>query len=114
MPVLDLTVAPARRADADRLPRALAALAAEDPTLHLRADPETGELVVFGMGELHLEIVVDRLPREFGVEVVTGAPQVAYRGTPVRDGDFEHKLVRQTDGRGQYAHILWAWNSKAG
>ncbi len=106
-PVLDLAVAPSQRSDADRLSRAIAALAAEDPTLYLRADPETGELVVSGMGELHLEIVVDRLRREFGVEVVTGAPQVAYRETPVRAGDFEHKLVKQTGGRGQYAHILF-------
>ncbi|MEN3010706.1 MAG: elongation factor G [Candidatus Bipolaricaulaceae bacterium] len=106
-PVLDLAVSPARRTDADRLSRALAALAAEDPTLALRADPETGELVVSGMGELHLEIVVDRLRREFGVEVVTGAPQVAYRETPLRAGEFEHKHVKQTGGRGQYAHLLF-------
>ncbi|MCS7217142.1 MAG: elongation factor G [Candidatus Bipolaricaulota bacterium] len=106
-PVLDLAVSPARRTDADRLSRALAALAAEDPTLALRADPETGELVVSGMGELHLEIVVDRLRREFGVEVVAGAPQVAYRETPLRAGEFEHKHVKQTGGRGQYAHLLF-------
>ncbi|MGQ9700544.1 MAG: EF-Tu/IF-2/RF-3 family GTPase, partial [Candidatus Bipolaricaulaceae bacterium] len=106
-PVLDLALAPARRVDADRLSRAIAALASEDPTLYLRANPETGELVVSGMGELHLEIAVDRLRREFGVEVVTGAPQVAYRETPGQAGDFEHKLVKQTGGRGQYAHILF-------
>lgn len=106
-PVLDLAVAPARRADTDRLSRALVALTAEDPTLCLRANSETGELVISGMGELHLEILVDRLRREFGVEVVTGAPQVAYRETPLLDGTFEHKLVKQTGGRGQYAHILF-------
>ncbi len=106
-PVLDLAVSPARRTDADRLSRAIAALVAEDPTLSLRADPETGELIVSGMGELHLEIVVDRLRREFGVEVTVGAPQVAYRETPLRTGDFEHKLVKQTGGRGQYAHIVF-------
>ena len=106
-PVLDLAISPVRKTDADRLSRALAALVAEDPTLSLRADPETGELVVSGMGELHLEIVVDRLRREFGVEVTSGAPQVAYRETPLRAGNFEHKLVKQTGGRGQYAHILF-------
>ncbi|MGB9861427.1 MAG: elongation factor G [Candidatus Bipolaricaulaceae bacterium] len=106
-PVLDLAISPARRADADRLSRAVLALVAEDPTLSLRMDPETGELVVSGMGELHLEIVVDRLRREFGVEVVTGAPQVAYRETPVRALNFEHKLVKQTGGRGQYAHLIF-------
>ncbi|MFN3347182.1 MAG: elongation factor G, partial [Candidatus Bipolaricaulaceae bacterium] len=91
----------------DRLSRALAALVAEDPTLFLRTDPESGELIVSGMGELHLEIVVDRLRREFGVEVVTGAPQVAYRETPLRPGDLEYKLVKQTGGRGQYAHLVF-------
>lgn len=106
-PVLDLAISPVRRTDADRLSRAVSALVAEDPTLSLRVDPETGELVVSGMGELHLEIVVDRLRREFGVEVVTGAPQVAYRETPLRALDFEHKLVKQTGGRGQYAHIIF-------
>jgi len=106
-PVLDLAISPVRRTDADRLSRAVSALVAEDPTLSLRVDSETGELVVSGMGELHLEIVVDRLKREFGVEVVTGAPQVAYRETPLRALDFEHKLVKQTGGRGQYAHIIF-------
>ncbi len=106
-PVLDLALSPTRRTDADRLSRAVSALVAEDPTLSLRVDPETGELVVSGMGELHLEIVVDRLRREFGVEVVTGAPQVAYRETPLCALNFEHKLVKQTGGRGQYAHLIF-------
>ncbi len=106
-PVVDLAISPLRRTEADRLSRALAALAAEDPTLFLRTDPESGELIVSGMGELHLEIVVDRLRREFGVEVATGAPQVAFRETPLQAGDFDHKLVKQTGGRGQYAHIVF-------
>lgn len=106
-PVVDLALAPVRRTDADRLSRAMAALAAEDPTLHFRADPQTNELVVSGMGELHLEIVVDRLRREFGVDVLTGAPQVAYRETPRQALEFEHKLVKQTGGHGQYAHIIF-------
>lgn len=106
-PVVDLALAPVRHTDADRLSRALSALVAEDPTLSLRVDQETNELVVSGMGELHLEIVVDRLRREFGVEVVTGAPQVAYRETPARAVECEHKLVKQTGGRGQFAHIVF-------
>lgn len=106
-PVLDLSISPVRRTDADRLSRAVQALVAEDPTLALRTDPESGELILSGMGELHLEIVVDRLRREFGVEVVTGAPQVAYRETPQKPVEFEHKLVKQTGGRGQYAHIIF-------
>lgn len=106
-PVLDLAVSPARRTEADRLSRAVAALVSEDPTLAARVDQETGEMVLSGMGELHLEIVVDRLRREFGVEVVTGAPRVAYRERPSRAGQFEHKLVKQTGGRGQYAHIIF-------
>jgi len=106
-PVLDLAISPVLRTDADRLSRAVSALVAEDPTLSLRVDPETGELVVSGMGELHLEILVDRLKREFGVEVVASAPQVAYRETLARALDFEHKLVKQTGGRGQFAHIIF-------
>lgn len=106
-PVLDLAVAPAHRVDSARFSQALSALVAEDPTLAMRADPETLETVVSGMGELHLEILVDRLTREFGVEVVTGAPQVAYRETLAQAVDYEHRLVKQTGGRGQYAHIIF-------
>ncbi len=105
-PVMDLAVAPARRTDADRLSRALADLAAEDPTFIVRTNSETGEVVVSGMGELHLEIIVDRLRREFGVEVVTGQPQVAYRETVVGSVEHEGKLVKQTGGHGQYAHVV--------
>jgi elongation factor G len=106
-PVLDLAISPARKTDTDRLSRAISALASEDPTLSLRTNPETGEMVVSGMGELHLEIVVDRLKREFGVEVIASAPQVAYRETLARALDFEHKLVKQTGGHGQFAHIIF-------
>ena len=105
-PVVDLAIAPARRTDSDRLSRGLADLAAEDPTFLVRADPETGEVVVSGMGELHLEIIVDRLRREFGVEVTTGQPQVAYRETVIGAVEHEEKLVKQTGGHGQYAHVV--------
>ena len=106
-PVIDLAIAPADRTDLDRLSRALAYLAAEDPTFVVRSDEDTGELVISGMGELHLEIIVDRIRREFGVEVATGVPQVAYRETILGAVEHEHKLVKQTGGRGQYAHIIF-------
>ncbi|MCX7749974.1 MAG: elongation factor G [Candidatus Bipolaricaulota bacterium] len=105
-PVVDLAVAPVRRTDADRLSRGLSDLAAEDPTFLVRTDPETGDVVVSGMGELHLEIIVDRLRREFGVEVTTGQPQVAYRETVIGTVEHEGKLVKQTGGHGQYAHVV--------
>ena len=105
-PVIDLAVFPARRTDADRLSRALADLAHEDPTFFVKPNPETGEVVVSGMGELHLEIIVDRLRREFGVEVTTGQPQVAYRETVIGSVEHEGKLVKQTGGHGQYAHVV--------
>ena len=106
-PVLDLAIAPAKREDLDRLSRALAYLSAEDPTFVVRSDDETGEVVISGMGELHLEIIVDRIRREFGVDVTTGVPQVAYRETVLGSVEHEHKLVKQTGGRGQYAHIVF-------
>jgi len=106
-PVIDLAIAPASRNDSDRLGRALAALSAEDPTFVVKADEETGEVVISGMGELHLEIIVDRLRREFGVEVQVGRPQVAYRETVLGAVEHEQKLVKQTGGRGQYAHIAF-------
>ena len=105
-PVIDLAVAPLRRAEGDRLARGLADLAAEDPTFVVRPDPETGDIVISGMGELHLEIIVDRLRREFGAEVTTGQPQVAYRETVIGTVEHEGKLVKQTGGHGQYAHVV--------
>jgi elongation factor G len=106
-PVIDLAIAPATRTDQDKLSRALAALAAEDPTFVVKSDEETGEVVISGMGELHLEIIVDRLRREFGVEVQVGQPQVAYRETVIGAVEHEQRLVKQTGGRGQYAHIVF-------
>ncbi|MBC7220996.1 elongation factor G [Candidatus Bipolaricaulota bacterium] len=105
-PVIDLAVAPLRRAEGDRLARGLADLAAEDPTFIVRPNPETGDIVISGMGELHLEIIVDRLRREFGAEVTTGQPQVAYRETVTGTVEHEGKLVKQTGGHGQYAHVV--------
>jgi elongation factor G len=94
-PVISLAIEPATKADEEKLVKALLALSEEDPTLQVRVDKETGETIISGMGELHLEIVVDRLKREFGVNVRVGQPQVAYRETIKRPG-----------GRGQYGHVI--------
>lgn len=105
-PVISVALRPSSRQDQDRLGEALRRLGHEDPSFRFRQDPETGEMVVSGMGELHLEIVVDRLLREFGVRAQVGAPQVAYRETIRRDAQAEGKFVRQTGGRGQYGHVV--------
>ena len=85
---------------------ALAKLAIEDPSFRVKTDPETGQTIISGMGELHLEIIVDRLVREYKVEANVGRPQVAYRETIARDANAEGKYIRQTGGRGQYGHVL--------
>ncbi|MBN2465458.1 elongation factor G [candidate division WOR-3 bacterium] len=105
-PVLSIAVATADRNDREKLAHGLARLAEEDPTFVVTADPETEETVISGMGELHLEIIVDRLRREFGVGVKTGAPQVAYRETVTGGTEINEKYVKQTGGRGQYAHVV--------
>ncbi len=105
-PVIDLALIPNSRRDADRLGEALAHLVGEDPTFLAQSDPETGQVVVSGMGELHLEIIVDRLQREFDVGVTPGRPQVAYRETATAEVEYEHRHVKQTGGRGQYAHVV--------
>jgi elongation factor G len=105
-PVIDLAVAPKTEADRDRLAKALARLTEEDPTFAVTANTETDEVILSGMGELHLEILVDRLRREFGVGVKVGRPQVAYRETVVRGVEHEHKHIKQTGGHGQYAHMV--------
>jgi len=104
-PVIGVSVAPASRDDRDKLAKALHRLAEEDPTFIVKSDAETGEVIISGMGELHLEIIVDRLRREFGVGVNSDRPQVAYRETILRAVDHEYRHVKQTGGRGQYAHM---------
>jgi elongation factor G len=106
-PVIGVAVSPASRDDRDKLSTALHRLAEEDPTFVVRADAETGEVVISGMGELHLEIIVDRLKREFGVDVNADRPQVAYRETILGPIDHEYRHVKQTGGRGQYAHAVF-------
>ena len=103
-PVISLAIEPKTKADQEKLGMGLAKLMAEDPTFRVKTDPETGQVVISGMGELHLEIIVDRLKREFGVEATVGAPQVAYKETITRAADGEGKYIKQTGGRGQYGH----------
>ena len=106
-PVIDVAVEPKTKADQDKLATALGRLSEEDPTFRVRSDEETGQTVISGMGELHLEIIVDRLIREFGVGATVGKPQVAYRETVrKRVEKVEGKFVRQTGGRGQYGHAV--------
>jgi len=105
-PVLSIAVRPASRADNDKLGQALARLADEDPTFVVSSDPETDDTILSGMGELHLEILLDRLTREFGVRAEPGAPQVAYRETITTPVEIDERLVKQTGGRGQYAYVV--------
>ena len=104
-PVITVAIEPATKADQDKLSSGLAKLAEEDPTFRVETDPETAQTKISGMGELHLEIIVDRLKREFNVNAHVGAPQVAYRETITKPVDVEGKFVRQTGGRGQYGHV---------
>ena len=103
-PVISLAIEPKTKADQEKLGAGLAKLMAEDPTFRVKSDPETGQTVISGMGELHLEIIVDRLKREFNVEASVGKPQVAYKETLTRPADGEGRYIKQTGGRGQYGH----------
>ena len=106
-PVISVAIEPKTKADQDKLDAALQKLSQEDPTFHVRIDQETGQTIISGMGELHLEILVDRMKREFKVEANVGWPQVAYRETVRRRAEeVEGKFVRQTGGRGQYGHVV--------
>ncbi len=105
-PVISIAVEPKTSGDRDKLNKGLLALAEEDPTFQVRSDEETGQTIISGMGELHLEIILDRLIREFKVEANTGAPQVAYREAITKAGHADCKFVRQTGGHGQYGHCI--------
>ncbi|SDN92104.1 elongation factor G [Alkalicoccus daliensis] len=104
-PVIHLSVEPASKADQDKMGMALAKLAEEDPTFHTHTDDETGQTIIGGMGELHLDIIVDRMKREFKVAANVGAPQVSYRETIRESAKCEGKFVRQSGGRGQFGHV---------
>ncbi len=104
-PVVSLRIEPKTKADQEKMGIALNKLASEDPTFRVTSDPETLETVIWGMGELHLDIIVDRMKREFGVLANVGAPQVAYRETITGEAEAECKYIKQTGGRGQYGHV---------
>ncbi len=104
-PVVSLRIEPKTKADQEKMGLALSKLADEDPTFRVSTDPETLETVIWGMGELHLDIIVDRMKREFKVEANVGAPQVAYRETITKPAETEVKYIKQTGGRGQYGHV---------
>jgi elongation factor G len=104
-PVIQLAIEPKTKADQEKLGMAIGKLVQEDPTLRVATDSETGQTILSGMGELHLEIIVDRMQREFGVGANVGKPQVAYRETIRRSAEAEGRFIRQTGGRGQYGHV---------
>jgi len=104
-PVISLAIEPKTKADQEKLGHGLGKLMAEDPTFRVKTDEQTGQVVISGMGELHLEIIVDRLKREFGVEASVGKPQVAYKETLTRPADGEMRYHKQTGGRGQFADV---------
>ncbi len=104
-PVISVAIEPKTKADQDKMGIALQKLAEEDPSFQVKSDPETGQTIISGMGELHLEIIVDRLMREFKVDANVGKPQVAYRETIRGTADQDSKFIRQSGGRGQYGHV---------
>ncbi len=104
-PVIDIAIEPKSKNDQDKMAIAINKLVEEDPTLRVKTDPETGQTVLSGMGELHLDIIVDRMKREFNVECNKGRPQVAYRETITQTAECEGKYIKQSGGRGQYGHV---------
>jgi elongation factor G len=105
-PVMSIAIEPRTKADQEKLGSSLQKLSIEDPSFIVRTDEETGQTIISGMGELHLEIIVDRLLREFKVEANVGKPQVAYKETISRQAKTEGKYIKQTGGRGQYGHVM--------
>ncbi len=106
-PVISIAVEPKTKADQEKMGIALQKLAEEDPTLRIRSDEETGQTILSGMGELHLDIIIDRMKREFKVESNVGTPQVAYRETIQKEVEHEEKYIKQSGGRGQYGHVVF-------
>jgi elongation factor G len=105
-PVISLAVAPARTVDRDKFSKALHRFSKEDPTFHVASDPESGQTIISGMGELHLEIYCERIRREYRVDVVVGRPRVSYREAPTQVVEYNYKHKKQTGGAGQYAHVI--------
>jgi elongation factor G len=104
-PVIAMSIEPNSKADQEKMGMALQRLVAEDPTLKVKTDPDTGQTILAGMGELHLDIIRDRMKREFKVEATAGKPQIAYRETVTKHADGEGKFIRQSGGKGQYGHV---------
>ncbi|TWU24326.1 Elongation factor G [Novipirellula galeiformis] len=104
-PVIKIAVAPATRSDGDKLAKALQRFRKEDPTFRVATDEETNEILISGMGELHLDVYIERIRREYGVEIVVGAPKVSYRESPTKVVEFDYKHKKQSGGSGQFAHI---------
>ena len=109
-PVISMAVEPRTKVDQEKLALALARLSEEDPTFMVKTDEDTGQTIISGMGELHLEIIVDRIKREFKVDANTGAPQITYRETITKPAKGEGKLIKQSGGRGQYGHVIVSVN----
>ena len=105
-PVISLSVTPATSADQDRMAKALSRFMKEDPTFRVSSDPETGQTIIAGMGELHLDVYVERMRREFKAQVVVGQPNVSYREAPTAEVEYNYKHKKQTGGSGQYAHVV--------
>ncbi len=105
-PVISMSIEPNSKADQEKMGTALQRLVAEDPTLRVKTDPDTGQTILAGMGELHLDIIRDRMKREFKVEATAGKPQIAYRETVLKSADGEGKFIRQSGGKGQYGHVV--------
>jgi elongation factor G len=105
-PVIAMSIEPNSKGDQEKLGNALQRLVAEDPTLKVKTDQDTGQTILAGMGELHLEIIIDRMKREFKVEATSGKPQIAYRETILGNASGEGKFIRQTGGKGQYGHVV--------
>ncbi len=106
-PVISMSIEPKTKVDQEKLGVALSRLREEDPTFHVKYDPDTSETVISGMGELHLEVLVDRMRREFKVEATTGKPQVAYKETITQENEVSYKHVQQSGGKGQYGHVVF-------
>lgn len=106
-PVINIAIEPKTKADQEKMGVALQKLSEEDPTFRVKTDDETGQTIMMGMGELHLDILMDRMRREFKVETTSGKPQVAYRETISKEMEGEHKYIKQTGGRGQYGHVVF-------
>jgi len=105
-PVISVAIEPKTTADQDRIGNALSKLAQEDPTFEMRYDQETGQTIISGMGELHLEILLERLRREFKVAAKMGKPQVAYKETITQPAQADGRFIKQSGGHGQYGHVL--------